>query len=221
MVPDQAEASGRPELEDQAEARDRAELEDQAEARGARIEARGLSRSFGPHQALCDLDLEIGRGETFGLLGANGAGKTTFIRLVTGYLIPSAGAIQVDGYSPTFDAAEVSRRIGFVAENAFIYRELRVEGFLRFAAGLRGLAGRDLHLAVRSSLERFHLTDVSRRLIGFGREARGLQLLARVSLYRCSRTSKKFGQVFETHPGSRMTTSGTRRPANENAIAMR
>jgi len=105
------------------------------------IEARGLTRRFGPHLALDALDLQIRAGETFGLLGANGAGKTTFIRIVTGFLLPSAGNVLVDGVSPSTHPATVQRRLGFVTETSRLYPELRVLGFLRFCGGARGLAG--------------------------------------------------------------------------------
>ena len=109
--------------------------------RGVALEARGLARHFGAHRALDGLDLRIEPGEAFGLLGANGAGKTTFLRLVTGYLLPTAGSVTVDGISPARDAQAVARRLGFVAETTRLYPELRVRGFLRFVAGARGLAG--------------------------------------------------------------------------------
>ncbi|MCG8592724.1 MAG: ABC transporter ATP-binding protein [Proteobacteria bacterium] len=134
--------------------------------RGARVEARGLTRRFGEHVALDRLDLTIERGETFGLLGANGAGKTTFIRLVTGYWVPTAGSVRVDGLDPTTQPRGVHERLGFVAETSRLYPELRVEGFLRFAGGVRGLTGGALAAAVEEGLARFRLEDVARRVIG-------------------------------------------------------
>ena len=77
--------------------------------RGIEVEARGLSRRFGPHLALDAVALRIEPGESFGLLGANGAGKTTFIRLVTGFLLPTAGSVRVDGISPRAARARCTR----------------------------------------------------------------------------------------------------------------
>lgn len=134
--------------------------------RGARITARGLSRQFGDHRALRELDLAIEGGEAFGLLGANGAGKTTFIRLVTGFLVPSAGEIEVDGLSPATDPRGVQQRLGFVSEVSRLYPELGVASFLRFAGGIRGLSGKPLTRAVEHTLERFDLRGVRRRRIG-------------------------------------------------------
>ncbi len=135
-------------------------------AQGARVEARELVRRFGDHLALDRLSLDVQPGETFGLLGANGAGKTTFIRLVTGYLVPTRGEVRVDGLSPVRDAEAVHARMGFVAETSRIYPDLRVGGFLRFVGRVRGLAGDALEDAVARTLERFHLGPVAGRLIG-------------------------------------------------------
>ncbi len=133
---------------------------------GARVEARALTRCFGPNTALDRLSLAIEPGETFGLLGANGAGKTTFIRLITGYLLPTSGTITVDGFSPITHPAQVHARLGYVAETTRLYPDLRVDHFLRFAGEIHGLAGEDLAAAVERSLVRFSLTGVARRLVG-------------------------------------------------------
>jgi ABC-2 type transport system ATP-binding protein len=133
---------------------------------GARVEAHELTRRFGRHTALDRVSLAIEPGEAFGLLGANGAGKTTFIRLVTGFLLPSAGEVLVDGRSPERDPAAVRARLGFVAETSRLYPELRVRSFLRFAAGARGLAGAARERAVEAGLARFRLEEVAGRRVG-------------------------------------------------------
>lgn len=133
---------------------------------GVAIEAKGLTRRFGPHVALDGLDLRIGPGEAFGLLGANGAGKTTFIRLVTGFLLPSAGTVTVDGITAATDPSGVSARIGFVAETTRLYPELRVGTFLRFAGGARGLSGSQLAAQVDAGVVRFQLESSLNRPLG-------------------------------------------------------
>lgn len=141
--------------------------EAQGERRGgARVEARELTRRFGARIAVDRLSLAIEPGETFGLLGANGAGKTTFIRMVTGYLLPSSGTIQVDGISPTTDARAVHARLGFAAETSCLYPELRVQGFLRFAGEVRGLSGEALRRGIERVVDRFDLGAVTGRLVG-------------------------------------------------------
>jgi ABC-2 type transport system ATP-binding protein len=134
--------------------------------RGVAVEALALTRRFGGNVALDRLSLRIEPGESFGLLGANGAGKTTFIRLITGYLLPSGGKVRVDGLSPSIDARAVHARIGFVAETSRLYPDLRVRGFLRFAGGVRRLSGAALEAAVERTLHRFDLAPVAGRLVG-------------------------------------------------------
>jgi gliding motility-associated transport system ATP-binding protein len=140
--------------------------ESQPETRGVAVEARGLTRRFGEHVAVDALDLRVPPNTTFGLLGANGAGKTTFIRMVTGFLLPSSGEVRVDGISPVRDPGAVHRRLGFVMETSRLYPELRVDAFLRFAGGARGLSGADLRGAMERVIERFHLRGVAHRLVG-------------------------------------------------------
>jgi ABC-2 type transport system ATP-binding protein len=137
-----------------------------APAGGVGVEARDLTRRFGDQPAVDGVTLSIEPGEAFGLLGANGAGKTTFIRLVTGYLLPTSGSLRVDGLSPSTDAREVHARIGFAAETSRLYPDLRVRGFLRFVGGARGLAGEALDEAVSRTLERFDLGAVAGRVVG-------------------------------------------------------
>ena len=100
------------------------------------------------------------------MLGANGAGKTTFIRLVTGFLLPSAGSITVDGISPALRPNQVHARLGFVMETSRLYPELSVRGLLRFLGGACGLGGAALAQAVDTALARFHLEPVAARLVG-------------------------------------------------------
>jgi len=137
-----------------------------APAPGVGIEARDLTRRFGPHVVLDRLNLRVPPHQTFGLMGANGAGKTTFIRLVTGYLLPSEGSVSVGGLSPAANPREVKERLGYVMETSRLYPELRVCGFLRFMAGARGLSGADRDAAVDRVIERFQLAAVATRLIG-------------------------------------------------------
>jgi ABC-2 type transport system ATP-binding protein len=133
---------------------------------GVAVEARGLTRRFGAQLALDAVSLRIAPGESFALLGANGAGKTTFIRLVTGFLLPSAGGVTVDGISPALQPDQVHARLGFVMETSRLYPELRVRGFLRFMGGARGLAGASLTDAVDAALSRFSLSPVATRVVG-------------------------------------------------------
>ncbi|MBW2713723.1 MAG: ABC transporter ATP-binding protein [Deltaproteobacteria bacterium] len=137
-----------------------------AAPRGARVTATQLTRRFGNYLAVDHIDLDIQPGETLGLLGANGAGKTTFIRLVTGYLLPTSGELSIDGYSPVTHPQEVHRRLGYATETSRIYPELPVESFLRFIGGSRGMRGDELGDAVLRVMARFELEEVFRRPMG-------------------------------------------------------
>ena len=138
----------------------------EASSPGARVEAHALGRRYGERVALDGLSLRIEPGESFGLLGANGAGKTTFIRLLMGFLVPTRGTLEVDGVSPAARPLAVQARMGYVPETPRLYEELRTRDFLHFAAGIRGLKGAARRDAVTSALARFRLESVARRLIG-------------------------------------------------------
>ena len=113
-----------------------------------------------------DRRVTIEPGEAFGLLGANGAGKTTFIRCVTGILIPTGGELLVDGHDPAREPQAIRERLGFVAETSRIYPDLRVRSFLRFAAGTRDLRGGAAEEAIDRTIHRFQLEAVEHRLVG-------------------------------------------------------
>lgn len=100
------------------------------------LEARGLTRTFGGHTALADLDLSVDPGTVFGLLGPNGAGKTTTINLFLGLLAPTDGSCTVDGIDVTQRPEEARRRTGYVPENVALYPELTGMENLSFFCGI-------------------------------------------------------------------------------------
>lgn len=127
------------------------------------VVARGVSKRYGATLALDSLDLEIGRGEVFGLLGPNGSGKTTFIRLLAGYLLPSAGVLTVCGCDAVDESLQARRLIGYVPEAAPIYGYMRVREFLAFMARLRGVAGNRVKDAVDRVIVALALEPVADR----------------------------------------------------------
>ncbi len=101
------------------------------------IEVRELTRKFGDFVAVDDVSFEIGQGEIVGLLGHNGAGKTTIMKMLTGYLEPSAGSVRIDGIDVEQDPVAVQARLGYLPENLPLYPELTVSEYLAYTAGLR------------------------------------------------------------------------------------
>ena len=125
-----------------------------------------LTKWFGPRLAVDGVSLEVGGGEVMGLLGPNGSGKTTILRMLTGYLRPSAGTASVSGLDVVDEPLEVRRRIGYVPEDVPLYDWMRVREFLTFMARVKGLPGRAVPTAVSSVIERLALGGVVRLPIG-------------------------------------------------------
>ena len=100
-----------------------------------------LSRTFGAFKAVDDVSFTVRRGEVFGFLGSNGAGKSTTIRMLCGLLTPTSGRASVDGVDVGRDPEQVKRRIGYMSQRFSLYELLTVDQNIRFYAGLYGLTG--------------------------------------------------------------------------------
>jgi ABC-2 type transport system ATP-binding protein len=105
------------------------------------IQVEGLSRTFGDFLAVDGVTFDVRRGEVFGFLGANGAGKSTTIRMLCGLLTPTSGRATVDGIDVGRDPEAVKRRIGYMSQRFSLYELLTVDQNIRFYAGLYGLEG--------------------------------------------------------------------------------
>lgn len=116
----------------------------------AMISVEGVSRWYGPHAAVRELDFAIAEGELVGLLGLNGAGKTTTLRLLAGLLRPTTGTVRLDGLDA--DAPLARARIGFLPDRPPLADELRVRAYLRYAGELRGRRGAALEEGVAKVL---------------------------------------------------------------------
>lgn len=125
-----------------------------------------VGRRLAGRDVVRGLDLDLRRGEVLGLLGVNGAGKTTSLRMIAGVLAPSSGQVRVDGEDLYENPELARRRIGYLPETPPLHTELTVEEFLTFCARLRGVARGAVAAAVERALERCALGDVRRRLIG-------------------------------------------------------
>jgi ABC-2 type transport system ATP-binding protein len=124
-----------------------------------------LTKWYGPRLAVDRVSLEVGAGEIMGLLGPNGSGKTTILRVLTGYLRPSAGTARIAGFDVVDDSLLARARVGYVPEDVPLYATMAVREFLLFMARLKGLAGAHATAAVEAAIERLTLGDVRRVLI--------------------------------------------------------
>ncbi len=124
------------------------------------IVVENLSKHFGAKVAVNDISFEVSKGEVLGFLGPNGAGKSTTMRMVTGYLPPTIGRITVGGADIVENPIAAKAKMGYLPENAPLYTELTVQGFLNFIGELRGLSGADRDKAVSRSMDMCHLHAV-------------------------------------------------------------
>ena len=133
---------------------------------GPAVRADGLRKAFGSLVAVDGLDLTIDRGEVFGLLGPNGSGKTTTIRMLCGLIDPTAGRAQVAGVDVVDDPEGVRRRIGYMSQKFGLYDDLTVEENLRFYASVYGLRGSERTARIAEQLRDLGLEERKRQLAG-------------------------------------------------------
>lgn len=130
------------------------------------IRVENLSKRYGERAAVDDISFHVQPGEVIGFLGPNGAGKSTTLRMLTGYLTPNEGRISIGKVDAIADSVAARRLIGYLPESVPLYRELRVEEYLRFRARLKGVPRRQISERVKTSLEQANVTDVRNRIIG-------------------------------------------------------
>jgi drug efflux transport system ATP-binding protein len=138
-------------------------MTDTAVATGAVVQLRGLTKHFGSVKAVDDASFEIEAGEIFGILGPNGSGKTTTIRMLCGLLLPTSGTASVAGFDVGKQPEQVKLHIGYMSQSFGLYKDLTVEENLRFYGGLYELES-ELPARIEWAIERMRLTEVRTRL---------------------------------------------------------
>lgn len=130
------------------------------------IEVRNCVKRFGPTVAVRDISFSVPKGEVLGLLGPNGAGKTTTMRILTCYMPADEGTISVAGYDVTTDSVEVRKRIGYLPENAPLYKEMYALAFLDFIARVRGIPASKKQSRIDDIIEICGIKEVLHKRIG-------------------------------------------------------
>src|SRR3989454_1499439 len=124
------------------------------------IRVQNLTKSFGPKLAVNGVSFTVDRGEVLGFLGPNGAGKSTTMRMITGFIPPSARNVRIGEFDMIDQPIRAKRLIGYLPENAPAYTDMTVYGFLNFAAELRGLRGEEKKKAIHRVVEMCFLESV-------------------------------------------------------------
>ncbi|HEX5328287.1 MAG TPA: ABC transporter ATP-binding protein [Acetobacteraceae bacterium] len=124
------------------------------------IEIDRLTRRFGRFIAVDEVSFAVHRGEVLGFLGPNGAGKSTTMRMLAGFMPPSAGTARICGHDVQTDGLAARRVLGFLPEGAPTYPDMTVLGLLRFVARIRGFHGRDMTARVEDAIALTHLDSV-------------------------------------------------------------
>jgi ABC-2 type transport system ATP-binding protein len=124
------------------------------------IRIENLAKAFGAKRAVDGVSFAVERGEVLGFLGPNGAGKSTTMRMITGFIPPSSGKVTVGGHDVAEAPLAAKRLIGYLPEAAPSYPDMTVQGFLSFAAEMRGLDGEARRKAVGRAVERCFLASV-------------------------------------------------------------
>ncbi len=129
------------------------------------IQVRGITKYYGNFLALKGISFSVKKGEILGFLGPNAAGKTTTLRVISGFFPPNEGEIKIGGLDIFENAREIKKRIGYLPENPPIYPEMRVKDYLSFVAEIKGVNRKERKKKVEMAIEATGLNSVAHRLL--------------------------------------------------------
>jgi ABC-2 type transport system ATP-binding protein len=129
------------------------------------IEVKNLSKNFGTKKAVNNISFNVSKGEILGFLGPNGAGKSTSMRIITGFILPSDGAAIIGGADIVKNRLKAQAKIGYLPENAPVYPDMTVKGYLLFCAEIRGFKGHIKNKKVNEVIEKCFLEEVKNQSI--------------------------------------------------------
>ena len=130
------------------------------------IKADNLTRKFGDFTAVDHISFEVGKGEIFGFLGANGAGKTTAMRMLTGLLIPTAGNATVTGFDVYKQPEQIKKRIGYMSQKFSLYEDLTVRENIRLYGGIYGLTDEQITRKSDQLVAMLNMEELQNKRIG-------------------------------------------------------
>ncbi len=130
------------------------------------IEARELTKKFGAFTAVDNISFDVSKGEIFGFLGANGAGKTTAMRMLIALSFPTSGSAKVAGFDLLKQPEQIKRNIGYMSQRFSLYQDLTVRENIRFYGGIYGLSDQELASRTAELLQRLGLESESGQLVG-------------------------------------------------------
>lgn len=130
------------------------------------IRIENLSKDYGSVKAVESISFSLNDGEIVGFLGANGAGKSTTLKMITGYLTPTTGNVYVDDLNITDDCLEIQKQIGYLPELNPLYAEMKVHEYLKFHAEIRNVKGNQFNEALKKVVNECGLQGVVHRTVG-------------------------------------------------------
>lgn len=130
------------------------------------IETNGLTKKFGAFTAVDQISFQVSRGEIFGFLGANGAGKTTAMKMLCGLLEPTSGKATIAGFDIYRKTEQIKKRIGYMSQKFSLYEDLTVIENIRFFGGIYGLSGKQIKERSQVIISKLNLEESQNKLVG-------------------------------------------------------